>query len=93
MSFRLFFACISPSFSTARGSPCPRPLGFSNGCDIGSSECDGNTGQVLDRNRFIYTGSGAPPSWGKDGIVPDPKTAGKTAGYHYHEAAYRPKFL
>lgn len=67
---------------------------FSNGCDIGSSSCDGNTGQVLDRNHFVFTGkNGTVPSWAPDGIVPDPKFAGKTAGYHYREAAYRPKNL
>jgi len=48
---------------------------------------------VLDTNRFIYTGKGAPPSWGKEGIVPDPATAGKTSGYHYREPRFRPKNL
>ena len=64
-----------------------------NGCDIGSSACDGDTGQVLDNNRFIYTGTGDPPSWGKEGIVLDPKYKGKTHGYHYREPAFRPKHL
>ena len=66
---------------------------FSNGCDIGSGSCDGDTGQVLDRNHFVYIGNGTVPSWGKEGIVPDPKLVGKTAGYHYREPAFRPKDL
>jgi hypothetical protein len=67
---------------------------FSNGCDIGSGSCDGNTGQVLDTNHFIFTGKkGTLPSWSPEGIVPDPKFAGKTSGYHYHEPAFRPKNL
>ena len=49
--------------------------------------------QVLDRNHFVYLGKGAPPSWGKEGIVPDPKGKGKTAGYHYREAKFRPIHL
>ena len=66
---------------------------FSNGCDIGSGTCDGDTGQILDRNHFIYVGNGTVPSWGKEGIVPDPKLKGKSAGYHYREPAFRPKNL
>eukprot|EP01048_Picozoa_sp_COSAG05_P030115 COSAG05_NODE_10284_length_573_cov_2.248945_1_plen_123_part_01 len=54
------------NLSGANGQAC---FWFSNGCDIGSSSCDGNTGQVLDNNRFIYNGTGAPPSWSGEGIM------------------------
>ena len=48
---------------------------------------------MLDRNRFIFNGTGDPPSWSGEGIMPDPKFAGKTAGYHYREPQFRPKNL
>ena len=79
------------NLSATNGQAC---FWFSNGCDIGSGSCDGNTGQVLDTNHFIFTGKkGTLPSWSPEGIVPDPKFAGKTSGYHYHEPAFRPKNL
>ena len=45
---------------------------FNNGCDISCEECDGQTGQVV-HPRFIYNGTGEIPSWGGNGILPDPK--------------------
>jgi len=45
---------------------------FNNGCDISCEECDGSTGQVI-HPRFIFNGTGTPPSWGGEGIYPDPK--------------------
>eukprot|EP00041_Stephanoeca_diplocostata_P025537 m.670883 g.670883 ORF g.670883 m.670883 type:complete len:425 (-) comp22767_c0_seq24:1317-2591(-) len=48
---------------------------FSNGCDIGSGSCDGNSGQVIPccTPKFKLTGNGtAPPDpWGPEGIVVD----------------------
>lgn len=48
---------------------------FSNGCDIGCDKCDGNTGQKIPccNTKFLYKGNGTVPSWGGEGIVPDPK--------------------
>jgi len=72
--------CASPTAA----SKDPRHLGgsngqacfwFSNGCDIGCDTCDGATGQKIPccNTKFLYTGNGTVPSWGGDGIVPDPK--------------------
>jgi hypothetical protein len=71
--------CVRPSSS----SPDPRNLTgdngqacfwFSNGCDIGSDYCDGDTGQKIPccSTKFLYTGNGTVPSWGHEGIVADP---------------------
>jgi len=54
---------------------------FSNGCDIGSDKCDGNTGQKIPccNTKFLFTGnmtSGLPYDYWQDPevkIIPDPK--------------------
>ena len=70
------FWCAAPDQSSSdvrkvsgqHGQAC---FWFNNGCDISCEECDGQTGQVV-HPRFIFNGTGEIPSWGGDGIVPDP---------------------
>ena len=40
---------------------------FSNGCGIGSPECDGNSGQLVPccTHKYIFNGTGAPPPFGQ----------------------------
>eukprot|EP01050_Picozoa_sp_SAG11_P017605 SAG11_NODE_2556_length_3223_cov_1.668054_3_plen_394_part_00 len=45
---------------------------LTQGCDISCDECDGQTGQVV-HPRFVHKGSGEIPSWGGEGLSPDPK--------------------
>jgi hypothetical protein len=63
---------------------------FSNGCDIGSSTCDGNSGQPIPccNKKFVYVGSGDPPPWSDENILVDP-TWVKT----FNRSAYRPKHI
>lgn len=58
--------------SGSNGEAC---FWFSNGCDIGCDKCDGDTGQKIPccNTKFLYKGNGTVPSWGGDGIVPDPE--------------------
>jgi len=61
-----------------------------NGCDIGCDKCDGTSGQNIPccTEKFLFTGKGTVPSWGGEGIVPDPKWLAK-----FNRSAVRPKFV
>lgn len=60
------------SFQGTNGQAC---FWFSNGCDIGSGSCDGNSGQVIPccTPKFKLTGNGSvpPDPWGAEGIEVD----------------------
>ena len=66
------------------------PHRFNNGCDIGSSQCDGVTGQKIPCcvDKFVYTGSGTPDPWKGDGVAPDPKYVAS-----FDRSKMRPKFI
>ena len=72
-------------------SPLIPPF-LATGCDIGSSSCDGVTGQAPGTNsgKFVYAGGGAPPNDWDKGIVADPKFMNSALG---RTGFPRPKFL
>ena len=87
--------CVKPDASSrdprklsgSNGQAC---FWFNNGCDIGCDECDGITGQKIPCcvTRFSFNGTGAPPSWGGDGLVVDADYVAK-----FDRTQYRPKFV
>lgn len=73
--------------SGSNGQAC---FWFSNGVDIGCDQADGVTGQKLPccTEKFLYKGNGTVPSWGGEGIVPDPKFLAS-----FNRSAVRPKYV
>lgn len=65
------FANDTRGLSGSNGQAC---FWFNNGCDIGCDRCDGVTGQKIPccTKKFLFKGNGTVPSWGGEGIVPDP---------------------
>ena len=67
-------SAVSTDWRNLSGSNGQACFWFSNGCDIGCDKCDGDTGQKIPccDTKFLYAGNGTVPSWGGEGIVPDP---------------------